>query len=130
MNLRLLHRIAALFGRDQLDGDLVREIISYSVTRQTQEIGIGMALGATHGIVQRSVLGRTLKLAPVGIAVGEIASFVVSKLIASLLFNTDSNDPLTFAGVTFLLVSVALLAGYFPALRATGIDPTSFGVKP
>jgi ABC-type antimicrobial peptide transport system permease subunit len=99
-------------------------VISYTVTRQTQEIGIRMALGATPGIVQRSVLGRTLKLALTGIAIGAVASWAVSKVIASLLFKTDSNDPITFIGVTLLLVLVALLAGYFPALRATRIDPT------
>jgi predicted permease len=98
-------------------------VISYSVTRQTQEIGIRMALGATPGIVQRSVLGRTLTLALIGIAVGAVASFATSKLIESLLFKTDSTDPATFLGVTILLVLVALLAGYFPALRATRIDP-------
>jgi predicted permease len=99
-------------------------VISYSVTRRTQEIGIRMALGATPGIVQRSILARTLKLALLGIAFGAVLSFATSKVIASLLFNTDSNDPITFAGVTLLLVLVALLAGYFPALRATRIDPT------
>jgi predicted permease len=99
-------------------------VISYSVTRQTREIGIRMALGATPGIVQRSVLGRTLKLALGGIAVGAVASFAASQAIASLLFKTDSADPATFAGVSILLVLVALLAGYFPALRATRIDPT------
>ncbi len=99
-------------------------VISYTVTRQSQEIGIRMALGATPGIVQRNVLGRTLKLAITGIAVGAVASWAVSKIIASLLFKTDSNDPITFIGVTLLLVLVALLAGYFPALRATRIDPT------
>jgi predicted permease len=98
-------------------------VISYSVTRRTQEIGIRMALGATPGIVQRSVLGRTLTLALIGIAVGAAASFATSKLIESLLFKTDSTDPATFLGVTILLVLVALLAGYFPALRATRIDP-------
>jgi predicted permease len=99
-------------------------VISYSVTRQTQEIGIRMALGATPGMVQRSVLGRTLKLALIGIAVGAVASLAASQVIASLLFKTDSTDPGTFACVSTLLVLVALLAGYFPALRATRIDPT------
>jgi predicted permease len=99
-------------------------VISYSVTRQTQEIGIRMALGATPAIMQRSVLGRTLKLALIGIAVGAVASCASSKVIETLLFKTDSTDPATFLAVTFLLVLVALLAGYFPALRATRIDPT------
>jgi predicted permease len=99
-------------------------VISYSVTRQTQEIGIRMALGATPAIMQRSVLGRTLKLALIGIAVGAVASCASSKVIETLLFKTDSTDPATFLAVTFLLVLVALLAGYFPALRATRIDLT------
>jgi predicted permease len=98
-------------------------VISYSVTRQTQEIGIRMALGATPGIVQRSVLLRTLKLAAIGIAIGAIASYAVSQIIAALLFRTDPNDPPTFVVAIFLLTTVALLAGYFPALRATRIDP-------
>ena len=98
-------------------------VISYSVTRQTQEIGIRMALGATPAIVQRRVLGRTLSLALVGIAIGAVASVAASQIIASLLFMTEPNDPATFAGVVFLLLAVAALAGYFPALRATRIDP-------
>jgi predicted permease len=98
-------------------------VISYSVARQTQEIGIRMALGATPGIVQRSVLVRTLKLAAVGIALGAMASYAVSQIIAALLFRTDPYDPPTFVVAIFLLATVALLAGYFPALRATRIDP-------
>lgn len=100
-------------------------VISYSVTRQTQEIGIRMALGATPGIVQRSVLARTLKLALTGMAIGAIASFLVAQIIASLLFQTDPNDPPTFTVAMVLLTLVALAAGYFPALRATHIDPVS-----
>jgi ABC-type antimicrobial peptide transport system permease subunit len=84
-----------------------------------------MALGATPGIVQRSVLARTLRLALFGIAAGTVASFAASKVIASLLFKTDSTDPITFLAVAVLLVLVALLAGYFPALRATHIDPVT-----
>ena len=100
-------------------------VISYSVTRQTQEIGIRMALGATPGIVQRSVLARTLKLALAGMAIGAVASFVVAQIIASLLFRTVPNDPPTFTIAMVLLTLVALAAGYFPALRATRVDPVS-----
>jgi len=60
-----------------------------------------------------------------GIVIGAFASFAVSKLIASLLFKTEPTDPATFLGVLFLLLSVAILAGYLPALRATRIDPTT-----
>ena len=98
-------------------------VISYSVTRQTQEIGIRLALGATPASVQIRVLSRTMRLALVGVAVGVVASFAASRLIASLLFKTEPTDPTTFAGVLMLLLTVAMLAGYVPARRATRIDP-------
>jgi predicted permease len=98
-------------------------VISYSVTRQTQEIGIRMALGATQGRVQRDVIWKTLRLALIGIAVGTVASFAVSSLIASLLFGTTPTDPVTFTGMVVLLGLVALFAGYIPARRASRIDP-------
>lgn len=98
-------------------------VISYSVTRQTQEIGIRMALGATEAWVQLDVIWKTLRLAMIGVAVGIIASFAVARLIASLLFRTAPTDPLTFFEMVVLLVAVALLAGYLPARRASMIDP-------
>jgi predicted permease len=98
-------------------------VISYSVTQQTQEIGIRMALGATQARVQFGVLARTLKLALIGMAVGIVASVAVAALIASLLFGTTPTDPLTFACMILLLVTVALIAGYLPARRASRIDP-------
>jgi len=98
-------------------------VISYSVTRQTQEIGIRMALGATQGRVLLGVLTRTLRLTLMGIALGIVASFVVARLIASLLFGTTPTDPATFAGMAALLCAVALIAGYLPARRASRIDP-------
>jgi len=98
-------------------------VISYSVTQQTQEIGIRMALGATQARVQLGVIVRTLKLAFIGIAVGVGASFAIAALIASLLFGTSPADPITFACMILLLVTVALIAGYLPARRASRIDP-------
>lgn len=98
-------------------------VISYSVTRQTQEIGIRMALGATQARVQLDVISRTLRLALIGIAIGVVVSFAVARLIASLLFHTAPTDPITFAGMVVLLGGVALLAGYLPARRASKIDP-------
>jgi len=98
-------------------------VISYSVTRQTQAIGIRMALGATETRVQLDVIWKTLRLALAGIAVGIIASLAVARLIASLLFNTAPTDPLTFVGMVVMLGAVALLAGYFPARRASTIEP-------
>jgi predicted permease len=98
-------------------------VISYWVSRQTQEIGIRMALGATEARVLVAVLAHTLRLALTGIALGLVASFAVARMIASLLFGTAPTDPVTFVGITGLLGAVALLAGFIPAHRASRIDP-------
>jgi predicted permease len=98
-------------------------VISYTVTRQTQEIGIRMALGATMGRVQRQVLGGTLRLAIVGIALGAAVSLAAAKLIASLLFATSPWDGVTYVAVALALLAVAVVAGYLPARRASRIDP-------
>jgi predicted permease len=98
-------------------------VVSYSVTRQRQEIGIRMALGASHGRVQRAVLGRTLRLVVAGLAAGSMVSIAAGRLIASLLFGTEPTDALTYAGMAVVLLAVALAAGYLPARRASRIDP-------
>jgi ABC-type antimicrobial peptide transport system permease subunit len=98
-------------------------VISYTVTRQTLEIGIRMALGATAGRVQLSVLFRTMRLALVGIAVGAALSLGLATLISAMLFNTAPRDPLTFAIMVLVLTAVALLAGYIPARRASRVSP-------
>jgi predicted permease len=100
-------------------------VISYSVGRKTQEIGIRMALGATPALVQRSVLSGTLRLAAIGVFLGAVGSILIARLIASLLFRTEPNDPMTFVAVATILLVVALAAGYFPALRATRVDPVT-----
>lgn len=98
-------------------------VVSYSVTRQTREIGIRMALGATERRVRLDVVWKTLRLALIGVAVGMAGSLAVARLIASLLFRTAPTDPVTFLGMVVLLGGVALLAGYLPARRASKIDP-------
>jgi predicted permease len=98
-------------------------VISYSVVRKTQEIGVRMALGATAGRVQRDVLVNTLRLAVAGIAAGTLASIVSARLIASLLFGTTPWDVTTYASMVVLLMLVALVSGYLPARRASGIEP-------
>ncbi|HEV2273019.1 MAG TPA: ABC transporter permease [Acidobacteriaceae bacterium] len=98
-------------------------VISYSVTQQTQAIGIRMALGATQARVRLAVIAQTLRLALAGIAVGALASLGVATLIASLLFATPATDPPTFLAMFLVLGAVALLAGYLPARRASRIDP-------
>ena len=98
-------------------------VISYTVTRQKQEIGVRMALGASTSRVQRGVLFTTLRLALWGIAVGTVGSLVCARLIAALLFNTSPWDVLTYTGMVVALVAVALLSGYLPARRASQINP-------
>ena len=98
-------------------------VISYSVTRQSQEIGIRIALGASAARVQLGVVGQTLRLTLIGIGIGGAASFAVAKGIASLLFGTEPSDPLIFTAMMSLLGAVALLAGHIPARRASRIDP-------
>jgi ABC-type antimicrobial peptide transport system permease subunit len=98
-------------------------VISYSVTRQTQEIGIRMALGATAATVQFAVIAKTLRLALIGIVMGTVASFFMARGIATLLFGTEPTDPAAYTGMILLLSVVALIAGYIPARRASHIDP-------
>lgn len=98
-------------------------VISYSVTRQTQEIGIRMALGASAGLVQRHVLSGTLRLALIGIVIGAGASIAASRLIASLLFETSPWDAMTYVGMALALLAVAMLSGFIPAFRASRINP-------
>ena len=100
-------------------------VVSYSVNQRTQEIGIRMALGASAADVRRRVLAKTLALASIGIVIGVAGSFVVSRLIASLLYGVAPTDPLTFAVMMLVLTLIALLAGYLPARRASRIDPMS-----
>jgi ABC-type antimicrobial peptide transport system permease subunit len=85
-------------------------LISYSVTRRTQEIGIRMALGASAGMVQRHVLAGTLRLAITGIVIGTVASLGVARIIASLLFETSPWDLATYAVMALALFSVAAMS--------------------
>jgi hypothetical protein len=98
-------------------------VISYSVTRQTQEIGIRMALGASAGIVQRQVLAGTLRLAFIGVLLGAVASIAGARLIATLLFGTSPWDTVTYVSMAVGLLAVAGVSGYIPAFRASRINP-------
>jgi putative ABC transport system permease protein len=97
--------------------------LSYVVSQQTREIGIRMALGAERRQVLTLVLGQGMRLALTGVAIGLTASFAMTRLMASLLFNMSATDPLTLGAVALLLALVALLACYLPARRAAKVDP-------
>lgn len=97
--------------------------MSYNVARQAGEIGIRMALGAPRGTVEWMVLRRVLWLAGAGLAISVPAALGASRLVKSLLFGTEPNDPAALATAALVLVGAALLAGYLPARRAARIDP-------
>ena len=98
-------------------------VISYMVGERTHEIGIRMALGARQLDILRLVLNGAGRLAVIGIAVGLVSALGLTRLMANLLYGVGPNDPLTFIAVPAILISVALLASYLPARRATKVDP-------
>ena len=98
-------------------------VLNYTVAQRTQEIGLRVALGAQTRDVLRLVLGQGLRLIIFGLALGLAASFALTRILAGMLFGVTPTDPVTFVGVSFLLATVALLACYIPARRATKVDP-------
>jgi predicted permease len=98
-------------------------ITSYAVAQRTREIGIRLALGAQLGDVLKLVLSHGVKLTIIGVAIGLLGAYLVTRAITSVLYGVSATDPLTFVGVSLLLVSVALLACYVPARKATKVDP-------
>ncbi len=98
-------------------------VLAYLVSQRTHEIGIRMAIGASSRNVLRMVLARGLVLALMGIGSGLVGAWFLTTLMAGLLHDVQSRDPLTFAGVAIVLTVVALAASYLPARRATRVDP-------
>jgi putative ABC transport system permease protein len=100
-------------------------VMSYAVTQRTHEIGIRMAIGAQPRDVFRLILGQGMFLTALGMVAGLLGAFVLTRLMASMLFAVKPTDPVTFAGVALLLAAVALLACYIPGRRATKVDPVN-----
>jgi predicted permease len=98
-------------------------VMSYSVSQRTREIGIRIALGASTNRILKLVLGHGLKLVVIGMAIGLIGAFTGTRLMSTLLYGVSATDSVTFIVIALLLVSVALLACYLPARRATKVDP-------
>ena len=98
-------------------------VMSYAVTRRTNEIGVRMTLGARGADVVRMVMKETLLLVAIGMAIGLGSALATTRLISSLLFGLTPNDPATIAAAALLMIAVAALAGYLPARRASRVDP-------
>ncbi|MEY2563052.1 MAG: hypothetical protein QOH88_1245 [Verrucomicrobiota bacterium] len=98
-------------------------VMSYSVAQRTREIGIRIALGATKGDVLKLAVGHGLRLVVIGVAIGLASALILTRVMSSLLFGISATDPATFVAISLVLITVALVASYIPALRATKVDP-------
>jgi predicted permease len=98
-------------------------LMSYSISRRTKEIGLRMALGAERATVMKSVLTEALGLVAIGIVVGLCGSVAMARLVSSLLFGLAPYDPFTISTAAVLMLCVSYCAGYFPARRASRVDP-------
>jgi putative ABC transport system permease protein len=100
-------------------------LISFSTSQRTHEIGVRIALGAQRGHVLKMIIGEGLKLSLLGVAIGLAGALVLTRFLKSLLFGVTATDPLSFAGMSLLIVGAALVASYLPARRATRMDPVN-----
>jgi ABC-type antimicrobial peptide transport system permease subunit len=122
---RLVAKLSAFFGALAvlLAAIGLYGVMSYTVARRTNEIGIRMALGARRSNVIRMIIGEIALLIIAGTAAGAVAAFGLTQYVSNLIFGLTPNDPLTFAGAAVLLMAVGLIAGYLPARRASRINP-------
>jgi len=98
-------------------------VMSYSVSWRTQEIGIRMALGANRADVLKLVVRQGMMMTLIGLVLGLAGAFALSRVLTGMLYGVSATDPLTFTGVSIVLLVVALLACLIPARRATHVDP-------
>jgi len=100
-------------------------VLSYSVTERIPEIGIRMALGESAAGVRRTVVGKTISLALLGVVVGAAVSLVGARMLGSLLHGVEPTDPVTFVSMIAVLLAVAFVSGLIPAIRASRTDSAS-----
>ena len=100
-------------------------VVSYGVTRRTREIGVRMALGATHGDVMKLVSNEGVRLTVIGLAIGLVLSIGLSFGLSRVIFGVRTFDPFAFPAVIVALIATAALACWLPARRATKVDPMS-----
>ena len=98
-------------------------VLAHAMARRTREIGLRLALGAQRGQVRRMVVGQSMRRVALGVLVGLVSALMLTRLMATLLHGVRPGDPVTLAGVSAVLITVALLASYIPAWRASRIDP-------
>jgi ABC-type antimicrobial peptide transport system permease subunit len=98
-------------------------VVAYAVSQRTREIGIRLALGARASAVVRSMMGRSIRAATVGIALGFAAALALGRVLQGILLGVGGSDLLTYASVALLIISAVGLAGYLPARRAARVDP-------
>jgi putative ABC transport system permease protein len=122
---RMIARVSTFFGALALLLASVGlyGVLSYATARRTREIGIRMALGAPGGLIRTGVLRETMTLVALGLAIGVPAALASSRLVRTALFGLEPTDPGTIAGAVIVVVAVALAAAYFPARRASRVDP-------
>ena len=112
--------IAALLAGVGLYG-----VLATSVRQRTAEIGVRMALGAAPSRIFRLMVGKGLYLSVIGIAIGLLAAFGLTRILASMLVEVKPTDPVTFVSVAVLFLLIAVMASWLPALRASRLDPTT-----